>query len=54
VVEIDGGIHEEQKDYDKLRDRIINQYGIRVVRFSNEEAINRGDTVKARIMEYIK
>ncbi|MBL7129588.1 MAG: DUF559 domain-containing protein, partial [Ignavibacteria bacterium] len=27
VVEIDGGIHETQKDYDKLRTEIINQLG---------------------------
>ncbi|MGE5474705.1 MAG: endonuclease domain-containing protein [Ignavibacteriales bacterium] len=37
VVEIDGGVHEEQKDYDDLRTYIINQLNIKVVRFKNEE-----------------
>ena len=51
VVEIDGGIHEEQKDYDKLRDQIINQYGIKVIRFTNEEIVNRSDWVLSRIKD---
>lgn len=51
VVEIDGGIHEEQKDYDKLRDQIINRYGIRIIRFTNEEVLNNGDWVLSRIKE---
>lgn len=37
IVEIDGGIHENQKDYDNLRTYIINQLNIKVVRFKNEE-----------------
>ena len=49
VVEIDGGVHELQKDYDKLRDYIINQHGIKVIRFSNEDVINHGDQVMDRL-----
>ena len=37
VVEIDGKSHEYQKDYDELRTEIINSFGIKVVRFKNEE-----------------
>jgi len=50
VVEIDGGIHEEQKDYDKLRDQIINHHGIRVLRFSNEDVIKNMDNVIKQIL----
>jgi len=50
VVEIDGGIHEEQKDYDNLRDQIINRHGIRVLRFSNEDVINNMDNVIKQIL----
>lgn len=49
VVEIDGGIHEQQKDYDKLRTEIINQYGIKVIRFTNQEVIDKSDMVLAKI-----
>jgi len=40
VVEIDGGVHERQKDYDSERDRIIKRHGIKVMRFSNREVLN--------------
>jgi len=40
VVEIDGGIHEKQKDYDRLRSEILeSQKGLRVIRFNNEEVL---------------
>ena len=37
VIEIDGGYHEEQKEYDAKRTEIINLLGIKVIRFKNEE-----------------
>jgi very-short-patch-repair endonuclease len=37
VIEIDGKIHEEQKEYDEYREYIINKLGFRVVRITNEE-----------------
>lgn len=40
VIEIDGKIHDYQKDYDELKDFIINTLGIKVIRFRNEEIIN--------------
>lgn len=40
VVEIDGGVHETQKDYDRLRDEFINRRGILVMRFHNEEVLS--------------
>lgn len=52
VVEIDGKIHEKQKDYDELRTQIINRLGIRVIRFTNEE-IEDMDCVKEKLMELI-
>ncbi|MHB8156135.1 MAG: endonuclease domain-containing protein [Desulfocucumaceae bacterium] len=54
VVEIDGGIHEQQKDYDKLRTEIINLYGIRVIRFTNQEVVDKSDRVLERLKEAAK
>lgn len=45
VLEIDGKVHERQKDYDELRTFIINQLGIKVVRVTNEAV---ADTEKFR------
>ena len=40
IIEIDGGIHEQQKDYDKLRTAIINELEIKIIRFRNEMVEN--------------
>ena len=45
VIEIDGGIHETQRDYDKLRTEMINRLGMNVYRFSNTEVLNNIDVV---------
>lgn len=37
VIELDGQIHENQKEYDKLRDEIIKNYWVEVIRIKNEE-----------------
>ena len=37
VIELDGKIHEHQKEYDEFRTYLINQLGIQVLRIKNEE-----------------
>ncbi|MEA2096365.1 MAG: endonuclease domain-containing protein [Candidatus Cloacimonadota bacterium] len=49
IIEIDGGIHEQQKDYDMLRTEIINKLGFKVIRFSNEFVMNNLSTVIAEL-----
>lgn len=39
VVEVDGGIHDNQKEYGDLRNHIMDSLGYRVVRFTNEEIL---------------
>ncbi len=45
VVEIDGSIHILQKEYDELRTFIINNLGIKVIRFTNKEIENNINNV---------
>jgi very-short-patch-repair endonuclease len=40
VIEIDGGIHEQQKEYDAYRTEVFNSLDVKVIRFENE-LINR-------------
>lgn len=40
VIELDGKVHDVQKDYDRERDAVLNQLGLTVVRFKNEEIKN--------------
>jgi very-short-patch-repair endonuclease len=51
IVEVDGDIHDGQIDYDAWRTERLEQYGYRVLRFRNDEVLNRLDTVLARIRE---
>jgi len=37
AIEIDGKIHERQEEYDKLRQRLIEEKGIKFIRITNEE-----------------
>lgn len=39
AVELDGGIHDSQREYDTDRDQTLAGYGVRVVRFQNHEVI---------------
>lgn len=47
VVEVDGGIHEipEHQAYDIGRTDVLNDFGITVIRFTNEQVINDLETV---------
>ncbi|MCD4693144.1 MAG: endonuclease domain-containing protein [Calditrichales bacterium] len=51
VVELDGKIHDFQKDYDEQRDFIIGEMGIRVLRIRNEE-MKDIEKVKEKIRKY--
>jgi len=50
VVEIDGASHEYQKEYDTFRTHMVNDLGIKVVRFKNDEI--EGDLRK--VLERLK
>ena len=42
IVEVDGGYHNaaEQKEYDAARTQAINEFSVRVIRFTNEEILS--------------
>jgi len=37
AIEIDGGYHNEKLKTDELRDKFLNQIGIKTIRFTNDE-----------------
>ncbi|MBV5313360.1 MAG: endonuclease domain-containing protein [Prolixibacteraceae bacterium] len=51
VIEIDGGIHKskEQKEYDIGREAELEKWGIKVIRFTNEEVEKSIEHVKKEI-----
>jgi very-short-patch-repair endonuclease len=41
VIEVDGGIHEQQKDYDDAREFVLKGLGMKIIRFKNREIIDQ-------------
>jgi very-short-patch-repair endonuclease len=52
VVELDGPIHEELKEYDKFRDEEMENLGLHILRLKNEELTNMKDALK-KIQTYL-
>ena len=53
VIEVDGGVHEEQKEYDSIRTEELSKYHIQVLRFKNEEIFNDPEVVKNKIINFL-
>ncbi len=51
VVEVDGPVHQRQRDYDAERDRILAARGLRILRFTNQEVRERLAEVLNRIAQ---
>jgi very-short-patch-repair endonuclease len=51
VIEIDGGIHNQQKEQDELRTQDLNCIGYTVIRFTNDEVYENAGVVAQRIKE---
>ena len=51
VVEVDGGIHQQQRDYDEARTEWLTQRGFKVIRFSNEAVLNHIEAVLEQIAQ---
>ena len=56
IIEVDGDVHlsDASKEYDRMRTELFNTYGLKVIRFSNEEVINSFKNVCQKINEYLK
>ena len=55
VIELDGNIHnqKEQASLDKGRTETMNEFGITVLRFKNEEIINNIEDVVSQIIKVV-
>ena len=54
IVEVDGAIHEFQKEYDAEREEYLNSLGLRVIRFTNDEILKDLKGVLQKIVEECK
>jgi very-short-patch-repair endonuclease len=53
VIEVDGGIHKSQQDYDEGRTAEMNRLDLKVLRFSNEMIVNDIDWVVDEIKKQL-
>ena len=49
VIEVDGKIHDFQKEYDEGRVAELEKYGLKIIRFTNDEVIQNIDQVIEKI-----
>ncbi|MEO6167743.1 MAG: DUF559 domain-containing protein [Chitinophagales bacterium] len=54
IVEVDGGYHMEEAEYDLERTKILNGLGYEVVRFNNEEVMEKINEVIVKIKMMLK
>jgi very-short-patch-repair endonuclease len=56
VIEIDGGSHlgEASEEYDENRTIDLEQYGIKVIRYTNNQVLNSIEDVKKDLLKKIK
>ena len=52
-IEIDGGIHLKRKEYDRLRQEIVESEGINIIRIKNQEIANNKRSILNKIKEVI-
>ena len=54
VVELDGGQHQDQSDYDTKRTQYLNSCGLQVIRFWNNEVLENLDGVLTTLLKEAK
>ena len=55
IIEIDGEIHNFQKDRDMERDNILKQkFGLKIIRYTNEEVLNNTEKVTEDLVTRIQ
>jgi very-short-patch-repair endonuclease len=53
IIEIDGGIQENQKEYDSDRSAILTNMGYGIIRFENMDVFERWDHIEKTIMDIL-
>ena len=54
AIELDGKVHQKQKDYDKARDSIIESEGVMVIRIKNSEIERNPNIILRKINKFLK
>src|SRR5574339_466373 len=53
IVEVDGDIHDLQQEEDARREKVLDELGLRMIRFRNEDVFKNLSTVLEKIKEQL-
>ena len=53
VVEVDGDVHDLQKEEDERREKVLSALGLKIVRFRNDEVVRNVSMVVGKIREML-
>ena|SRR5690606_11371601 len=53
IVEIDGDVHDFQKQYDKKREDILKAIGFQIIRFRNEDVLFNWDQTASKLVHVL-
>jgi len=54
IVEVDGPVHENQKEYDQHREDDLLGMGYRIIRFTNDEVLESQTEVLKKILQELE
>ena len=54
VIEVDGDVHDLQKEEDERQEKVLTEMGLRIVRFGNDEVMMNVSMVVERITEIVR
>jgi very-short-patch-repair endonuclease len=54
IVELDGAVHEKNRESDFQRETILKEMGFRIARFKNEEVMDNIEKVITEILQFCK
>ncbi len=53
VIEVDGDVHDLQKEEDERREKVLSALGLRIVRFRNDEVMRNLSAVVGKVKELV-
>ncbi len=53
IIEIDGEIHQQQVEYDRIRESILIEMGFTIIRIKNHEILNNWNDVEKKLVDVL-
>jgi very-short-patch-repair endonuclease len=54
IIEINGSIHNQQIEYDIIREEILKEMGNKMIRFTNDEVLNDWASAAQKLRKFLE